>query len=236
MRDKENNGGGASQHRRESCGHAVRRIGRGPGRAVTVLMSAVLGVTAFGSAPRTPEEKDKNDERKLGRKLIRGTTTDVDEDIMEKIIRLMDQTARRLEVGFDSGEETQALQEEVLKQLDNAIKLAAAQTRKSSGQQKKSESDRRRRKEQNQDRKSNESRNTEVDSKKGESSETAPSGRKPTAGGPGDGEGSAESRRGWGNLPQRERDEVIQGAGERYLERYRRWIEQYYRALQETRE
>ena len=234
MGGKKNNGVGAAQHRCESCGRAVRRLGRGPGRAVVVMISAALGVTAFGSVLHTPEKKDKNEERKLGRKLIRGTTTDADEDIMEKIIRLMDQTARRLEVGFDSGEKTQALQQEVLKQLDNAIKLAAAQTRKSSGQQKNYESDRRRRKGQNQDRKSNESRNTKVNSRKGESSDTAPSGRKPTAGGPG--EGSAESRRGWGNLPQRERDEVIQGAGERYLERYRRWIEQYYRALQEARE
>lgn len=234
MDGEKNNGVGAAHDRCEPCGRAARRLG--PGRAVVVLMSAALGVTTFGSVLRTPAEKDKNDERKLGRKLIRGTTTGVDEDIMEKIIRLMDQTARRLEVGFDSGQETQALQQEVLKQLDDAIKLAAAQTRKSSGQRKNSESDRRRRKERNQDRETNESRNAKVDSKKGESSDTASSGRKPTAGGPGDDKGSTKSRRGWGNLPQRERDEVIQGAGERYLERYRKWIEQYYRALQEAHE
>jgi hypothetical protein len=41
-------------------------------------------------------------------------------------------------------------------------------------------------------------------------------------------------RRSWGHLPQRDREEVIQGIGEACLERYRVWIERYYRALQET--
>jgi hypothetical protein len=41
-------------------------------------------------------------------------------------------------------------------------------------------------------------------------------------------------RRAWGHLPMREREEIIQGVGERYLERYRDWIERYYRTLQET--
>ena len=34
----------------------------------------------------------------------------------------------------------------------------------------------------------------------------------------------------------REREEVIQGVSERYLERYRVWIERYYQALQESHE
>ena len=156
-----------------------------------------------------------------------------DEDIMARIVALMDQTARRLEVHFDAGEETQALQREVLKQLDDAIKLAASQTRKSSAQQSTSESDRRRRRDQNKKRNSDKSRNEKGDSK-GQSAETTQAGRKPATGSANDGDDLVESRRGWGNLPQRERDEVIQGAGEKYLDRYRKWIEQYYRALQEA--
>ena len=54
----------------------------------------------------------------------------------------------------------------------------------------------------------------------------------------------AESTRGdlrevrgtWGHLPMRDREEVIQGIGETFLERYREWIERYYRALQESDE
>ena len=45
-----------------------------------------------------------------------------------------------------------------------------------------------------------------------------------------------ETRRSWGLLPQRERDEMIQGSSEGYIERYREWIERYYRALQESGE
>jgi hypothetical protein len=45
-----------------------------------------------------------------------------------------------------------------------------------------------------------------------------------------------EFRRAWGHLPMREREEIIQGIAESFLERYREWIERYYRALQETEE
>ena len=43
-----------------------------------------------------------------------------------------------------------------------------------------------------------------------------------------------ESRRGWGHLPQRDRDELLQGIDEEFIEQYRPQIEQYYRALTET--
>lgn len=229
MGEKDNNGAGMPRIRHESDRPTIRQAVDRLSRVTVSLLCATLATAAFGSPPSTPEDKAKSDERKLSRRLIRGTTVD-DEDIMERIIRLMDQTARRLEVDFDTGEETQALQLEVLKQLDDAVKMAAAQTRKSSGQQCSSKSDRRRRQEKDK------SRSAEPNSNKGESASTAPAGRKPTAGGIHDRDDLAESRRGWGNLPQRERDEVIQGAGERYLERYRKWIEQYYRALQEAGE
>lgn len=235
MGQKDNDGVGMPRFRHESGRPAIRRAVGRLARVTVPILCATLTTAALGSPLGTPEDKAKPDERRLGRRLIRGTTAG-DEDIMEKLIRLMEQTARRLEVDFDAGEETQALQLEVLKQLDDAIKLAAAQMRKSSGRQRSSESDRRRRQEKDKKRDSDKSRNEDANSNKGESADTSPAGRKPAAGGTGDRDDLAESRRGWGNLPQRERDEVIQGAGERYLERYRKWIEQYYRALQEAGE
>ena len=45
-----------------------------------------------------------------------------------------------------------------------------------------------------------------------------------------------ESRRGWGHLPARDRDELLQGVEEAFIEQYRPQIEQYYRALTETEE
>jgi hypothetical protein len=41
-------------------------------------------------------------------------------------------------------------------------------------------------------------------------------------------------RRAWGHLPMREREEIIQGVNEEFLEEYREWVERYYRALQES--
>ena len=40
-----------------------------------------------------------------------------------------------------------------------------------------------------------------------------------------------ELRRGWGRLPARDRDEVVQGFDQDFLTKYRQWIERYYRAL-----
>ena len=45
-----------------------------------------------------------------------------------------------------------------------------------------------------------------------------------------------EWRSGWGHLPQRDRDEIIQGVGERSLDKFRRWIERYYKALSDADE
>ncbi|MCP4247470.1 MAG: hypothetical protein GY778_10520, partial [bacterium] len=42
-----------------------------------------------------------------------------------------------------------------------------------------------------------------------------------------------EFRRGWGNLPARDRDEVLQGIDEDVLEKYRHLIERYFRTLAE---
>ena len=43
-------------------------------------------------------------------------------------------------------------------------------------------------------------------------------------------------RRAWGHLPMRERDEILQGLSDQYLQRYRVWIERYYKALQEAKD
>lgn len=40
-----------------------------------------------------------------------------------------------------------------------------------------------------------------------------------------------ETRRGWGNIPPRDRDEVVQGAGEEIIGKYKRQVDRYYEAL-----
>lgn len=202
-------------------------------------LASLLFVTSICAAQVTDQaaddDKKSTDGKKVGRRLIRKTTGGSEDDLMDKIIRLMEQTGRRLEIELDAGAQTQAMQEEVLKQLDDAIKLAASQMRKTSGRLFSSKSDRRRRDQQKKPGGKSAASEKEQDASQQSASDATPAGGAADSG-VGEDRELAESRRSWGNLPERDRDEVIQGADEQFLERYRRWIEQYYRALQDVPE
>ena len=124
------------------------------------------------------------------------------------------------------------MQQRIIEQLDDAIKAAASRIRQQSRSDRPASGDRRKRLQPRQGRRSG--------GKEGESdsaASTEAAGDKDTAAdGPQSDRELRESRRGWGNLPEREREEVLQGVDEEFLERYREWIEQYYRALQEAEE
>ena len=161
-----------------------------------------------------------------------GCREDADDGWRHHRARFPERAAQRLELKLDAGEETQALQRTIMDRLDDAIKVAGVRRRSRSQDEAPSKGDKRRRPE-------DESRpqGKRADAEKGKrdptSSETKavgssrPHGKRP-------GGSLQESRRTWGQLPRREREEVIQGVDERYLERYRTWIERYYRALQES--
>ena len=100
MGEKENDGVGMARFGHESGRPTIRRAMDRLPKFTLPLLCAMLATAAFGSPLDTPEDKAKSDERKLSRRLIRGTTAD-DEAIMEKIIRLMYQTARRPVGSFD---------------------------------------------------------------------------------------------------------------------------------------
>ncbi|MHC4698397.1 MAG: hypothetical protein ACYTFA_16815 [Planctomycetota bacterium] len=174
-----------------------------------------------------PTKSDKE----LGEKLIRQAHSDADVDVMDAILRLMGSAAQRLEIELDAGEETQALQRQVMGQLNDAIKIAGQRRRTRSRDQEPARGDRRRQREEERQRSDKRARSNQE--RPDPSSETTDvgAGRRE---GDRDGGKLYESRRTWGQLPLREREEVIQGISERYLERFRTWIEQYYRALQES--
>ncbi len=197
---------------------------------VTVMVTATAVLA--DEPPKTDSPAHNGDD--LGKRLIRKARTGVDEDVMAVVVRSMDTAAHRLTVDFDVGEETQAVQSSIVEKLNEAIELAAAQQSRRSQNRTTSKGDKRRLSE---DGDSGDEKNRPEQQ---DSSDAAGSG----LGGPGGAPVSAdvsdgplsESRRSWGNLPQRERDEMIQGADERYLGRFREWIEQYYRTLQEADE
>ena len=202
---------------------------------ITLVAACVIAAGATNAtvqdAPTSQERKAKDRKSRLADRLLRKAKTDAEEDLMEGIIRRMNEASRRLGVDFDAGEKTVSIQEEISTQLDEAIERAAKQRRPR--------------------RRSSPSANTDKrkmptadsgKSSKQSSSSSDGAGADPAqaAGGEGQADGAspadsefAELRRGWGHLPARDRDELIQGIEEQYLDRYRQWIEQYYRALQE---
>jgi len=182
-------------------------------------------------APPPPPEPEKKDE--LSQRLIRKAATDTPwEDPMDEILRLMEETGRKLEIDFDAGKETQGMQSRITARLDEAIKAAAAQRRSVPQPAPTAKGDKRTMPEgaENSQERQNDGESGAADASSTGGASAAPS----DAGASG---GSLhEQRRAWGHLPARERQEVIQGIGEEFLERYRTWIDQYYRALQETKE
>ena len=91
---------------------------------IVLLMAAA----AWGQKPSPPADS-VDDGKELGEKLIRRVWADSDESQMAGIIRLMDAAARRLEIDFDAGEETQVVQQRIMGQLDEVIKEAASRRR-----------------------------------------------------------------------------------------------------------
>lgn len=183
----------------------------------------------------TQEDKQDTDTDELSQKLLRQAVTESDEDVMAQILRLMHETARQLALEFNPGPRTLALQEQIMERLDQAIEAAAAQRRPSAGGQQQSRGDKRRMPGQKQPGEGGDEKQdadaSDRDSAGTGVTEAGTTTRTDRAGGE-----LTESRRTWGNLPLREREEVIQGSGEGFLERYRNWIERYYRALQEVDE
>lgn len=195
-----------------------------------VLCLASLGATAPEN-PQTLEIDKKPDD--LAAKLIRETVEQsTSEDPMVAMIRDMSEVAEKLQVDFDPGEYTQTKQRQVSARLDEAIKAAAARRRAQSKPDPKQSADKRtmpgQKKAQPQPSEKKQPSEGQAKSAAEKSAAQAESDKqdaKPDL---------PNMRRAWGNLPQRDREEVLQGAEEESLERFRPWIDQYFRALQES--
>jgi len=210
------------------------------GYAVCVIAVLVVIVAAPDNVwssqdPSTEiENKEEKEKKDLGDRLVRKTVSESDEDIMAEILRLMTESARRLEIEYDPGEETVAVQDTIMRRLQDAIKQAAAQRRPRQSSDPQAHPDKRTGQSSGKDQSGDRSASGDS-SKPAESDSSTTSGSDAADTRSSDGQ-LGESRRTWGQLPQRERDAVIQGSGEKFLQRYREIIERYYRALQEADE
>ncbi len=214
-----------------------RRRGRSPSRYLRFpLVAAVVllgSTTSFAQEKSPGPESDKKDQ-KLGQRLIRRAVANADEGVMESVARLMQEAAHRLEIDFDAGAETQTVQRGILDRLDKAIKVAASRRRPRRQRGRPSSADKRTMPK-GKPRTANKDKGSSVDQLDASPASTIDT-RATAAGGVSAGGELRELRRTWGHLPMREREEIIQGIAESFLERYRERIERYYRALQETDE
>lgn len=211
----------------------VRRV-----RVWILLCLAILTAPARTLATEDEPKRARRDvtkQKDLSERLIRESATASGEGVMDRIVRLMNESARRLEIEFDAGDETQAVQLRISKELDDAIKMAASRIHKRSRGDSSTAGEVRRRRPDDETKRARDREPGKQRSGSASSESATESSGVPASGSDSDAL-FRESRRSWGNLPRRQREEVLQGIGEQFLERYRDWIERYYRALQESEE
>ena len=196
---------------------------------ILILLVVLTGGAAFAQdATGNGSQPDKDQDRRaeaLSKRLIRGES--VEQDPMARIVAQMAEAELRLARSFDPGPATQALQQRIIDDLDAAV-AAAIRRGGRGGSGGGLAGDQRRRPS---EAVAGQGRDTSGRAASGTRGDAARAKGEPaTAGLSGQ---FRESRRGWGHLPPRDRQEVIQGLGEQSLEKFRQWIERYYKALAE---
>jgi hypothetical protein len=182
-------------------------------------LDELLGLTKPSDEQAQPKPAPDRSQADLSRKL----DTKEPGDEFVQTVALMDDAAKRLGQGRDAGLETQRVQEEILKHLDDA------DSQKKGGKSRQSQAD----KSQQQPQPASQQRPEQR-----RSAQSQP-GSEPGAPQVPGSEASLRQRAGnaatWGNLPARVRDALTEGLSDAFSTRYREKTEEYYRRLAEQR-
>lgn len=192
-----------------------------------LLLIVASTLSAPPPKPRAaPASRPRGSDAELAKRLL--DDPDAANDPLARMTSLMGDAGRRLSEKYDSGKQTQDVQTRALQAMDEAIIDARnnlAQSRSSTSVRQKGET------------RTAGRRNGASDaSKPGQGEPT----QKASESGQGPGGGSSktkplaerpELRRGWGYLPERDREAILQGAHESFHDKYRDYIEQYYTTL-----
>ncbi len=191
----------------------------------TGFVALCVGVSALAAGVSLAQQDDAVDDRAkdLAERLLGGQSDDG--DLMDRALRRMSSAEERLVRRYDAGSETQALQNSIIDDLDLAIKNAA---RRGSSKNRAAGQGEMRRKSDRPTGEGERPRGAAVDAGGAETTGSTSEAKTDPPSGP-----LRETRRGWGHLPARDREEMIQGSREQSLDAYREWIERYYRALAE---
>lgn len=155
-------------------------------------------------------------------------------DAFQQAVALMDDAARRLTSSSDPGLETQRLQEDVIKRLDQLLSSLNQQQQSSSSSSSSSSSQQQ---QQQQQQKAQQQRSRQQSGGTQPGEEGQGDGNRQDLG-PGRQDGALNppvesARSAWGNLPARIRDTLMQGSADRFSARYKQLTEEYYKRLAE---
>lgn len=189
-------------------------------------MLRLLVLALIVASPGTSSDGDADDAKKLSEKLRQKNAEKPTDDVMASIITDMGVAADRLSKDFDAGDETLAVQARIVEQLDRAIKASIRQGTPSDGSSKPRSDKRTKPQDGTRSRGTSQQQKGESSRRQGQTAIVD----QPDADDP---EAFRDRLRKWGNLPERDRDEVIQGVREESIPRFRKWVDRYYRALGE---
>ena len=165
------------------------------------------------------------DDQELVEYLLRSASGGGQVNLPERISRRMEMSSQRIGEEFEIGRDTQRLQQRIIEDLDEAIAQMSKQQSNSSGQGSGQQ-------EKSQQPKGGAQQRSSASSGSTSTAGNAGGGSIPTAtASSSDVTAIDEGRREWGHLPPRDRDRVIQGRQQPYIEKFRDLIERYYRAL-----
>lgn len=184
---------------------------------------ALLALIAACAAADTPTSQPAND---FARRLLRGDSSQT--DALTRMLAAMKESSTALSERHDPGAETQRTQRAALEAIDELIETA-----------RRSQDDTKRQSTQARERRSPATVQPQPPRKPTERKpgDTRVATSQPAPGGKSDRAGVSaaigETARRWGNLPARDRAELLQGLDEQMPVKYRAHIERYYRSLAE---
>ncbi|MCE2653351.1 MAG: hypothetical protein ACK51N_05355 [bacterium] len=194
----------------------------------------LLGTTKPAAKPDQPKPDQPKPPPDAGRQeLDERLKGENPADAFAEAIVLMNRAAGRLREAQDAGIDTQRIQEDVLRKLDQVISQARKQRQQQQQQQ------------QQQNQQQNQQQQQQQQPEQGQEQEQAgqQQAQQPAGGENRDSLPAAEAARlrasldaaraAWGNLPARVRQMLTQGSGEKFSPAYERQTEEYYRRLAE---
>lgn len=223
-------------------------------RFVGLLAALALGSGAFAessrpagsgatSRPTTRGMSSADAVKEVDRReLIEGLRDDDDAgSVMARILSRMQKSYERLAQAYDSGAVTREIQRRIVADLAKALEAARQREKQPQSspqsQPSKQQQDKQKSQRPKQQGKKPEKKNGKKDGKKDAGADAR--GRDKPAGRIAAGKRTQaaragpieETRRTWGNVPPRDRDEVVQGSEEKTIRKYAEQVERYYEAL-----